>query len=270
MPAFWTSRACAPWRRCILENRAGKTTTGRPSFGGPAPDQPGPRGLVARAYRGSKSRVPAAAGGAKGVVSGNLSTIAEARTVADQVNKLGRLDAVFHNAGVGHREERGEREPGVPSVFAVNALAPYILTAMIEKPKRLVFVSSGMHRGVRPRMDDLPLDQAIVEWRIGLRGKQAMRCFAGVCRRPMVEGGQVQRAGAWVSSDKDKRPFRPGRPPPGVRNPGMACHERGRWRGRPAGISIINALVPGSLVIELDLASYIRRASNQALPSTPI
>ena len=46
-------------------------------------------------------------------------------------------------------------EPGVPSVFAVNVLAPYILTALIERPKRLVYLSSGMHRGVRPRLDDL-------------------------------------------------------------------------------------------------------------------
>jgi NAD(P)-dependent dehydrogenase (short-subunit alcohol dehydrogenase family) len=46
-------------------------------------------------------------------------------------------------------------EPGVPSVFAVNVLAPYILTVLIERPKRLVYVSSGMHRGVHPRMDDL-------------------------------------------------------------------------------------------------------------------
>ena len=48
-----------------------------------------------------------------------------------------------------------ETERGVPSVFAVNVLAPYILTALIERPNRLVYVSSGMHRGVRPRIDDL-------------------------------------------------------------------------------------------------------------------
>ena len=96
----------------------------------------------------------AAAADAGGVVSGDLSTIAGA-TVADEVNKLGRFDAVIHNAGIGYREGRVEMEPGVPSVFAVNILAPYLLTALIEKPKRLVFVSSGMHRGVRPRMDDL-------------------------------------------------------------------------------------------------------------------
>jgi NAD(P)-dependent dehydrogenase (short-subunit alcohol dehydrogenase family) len=77
----------------------------------------------------------AAAAGAKGAVSGDLSTIAGARTVANEVNKLGRFHAVIHNAGIGYRETRRvETEPGVPSVFAVNVLAPYILTALIERP----------------------------------------------------------------------------------------------------------------------------------------
>ena len=97
----------------------------------------------------------AAAVGAQGVVSGDLSTIAGTKTVADQANKLGPFDAVIHNAGVGYRERRVETEPGIPSLFAVNVLAPYILTALITKPKRLVYLSSGMHRGARPRMDDL-------------------------------------------------------------------------------------------------------------------
>src|SRR5499427_2142271 len=97
----------------------------------------------------------AAAPGARGVVSGDLSTITGATTVADEANKLGRFDAVIHNAGIGYREGRVETEPGVPSVFAVNVLAPYILTALIEKPARLVYLSSGTHHGVRPRMDDL-------------------------------------------------------------------------------------------------------------------
>src|SRR5215475_10916955 len=97
----------------------------------------------------------AAATGAQTAVTGDLSTITGARSVADQVNKLGRFDAVIHNAGIGYREGRMETEPGVPSVFAVNVLAPYILTALIEKPARLGYVISGTHHGVRPRMDDL-------------------------------------------------------------------------------------------------------------------
>ena len=102
----------------------------------------------------SRDALAAAAGDGE-AVSGDLSTIAGARTVADAVNKLGRFDAVIHNAGLGYRERRVEMEPGVPSLFAVNVLAPYILTALIVRPQRLVYLSSGMHRGVRPRMDDL-------------------------------------------------------------------------------------------------------------------
>src|SRR5262249_4784049 len=78
----------------------------------------------------------AAAVGAQGGVSGDLSTIAGARKVSDEVNKLGPFDAVIHNAGIGYREGRLETEPGIPSVFAVNVLALFILTALIEKPKR--------------------------------------------------------------------------------------------------------------------------------------
>src|SRR6202008_839528 len=97
-----------------------------------------------------------AAAGAQGVVTGDFSTIAGATTVASEVNRLGRFNAVIHNAGIGYRETRRvETEPGVPSIFAVNVLAPYILTALIERPDRLVYVSSGMHHGVRLRIDDL-------------------------------------------------------------------------------------------------------------------
>ena len=74
----------------------------------------------------------AATAGARGVVSGDLSTVAGARTLAEEVNKLGRFDAIIHNAGGGYRERRVEMEPGVPSLFAVNVLAPYILTALIK------------------------------------------------------------------------------------------------------------------------------------------
>ena len=166
----------------------------------------------------------AAAAGAGGVVFGDLSTIAGPRTVAGEVNKLGRFDAVIHNAGVGYREGRVKMEPGVPSVFAVNVLAPYILTALIERPKRLVYLSSGMHRGVRPRMDDLLWTKRPV----GLRGEQAVRCFVGVCRRSPLERRESQRAGAWMGSDKDGRRFSAGRSASRMRNPGGACHERGR------------------------------------------
>jgi NAD(P)-dependent dehydrogenase (short-subunit alcohol dehydrogenase family) len=97
-----------------------------------------------------------AAPGLAGVAVGDLSGAAETRSVADQVNALGRVDAVIHNAGVGYRENRRVATvDGHARVLAINVLAPYLLTALIERPGRLVYLSSGMHRGGTPNVDDL-------------------------------------------------------------------------------------------------------------------
>jgi NAD(P)-dependent dehydrogenase (short-subunit alcohol dehydrogenase family) len=85
--------------------------------------------------------------GAEAVVVGDLASIAEMRRIAEQVNALGTYDAVIHNAGVGYREPRVETIDGLEHIFAVNVLAPYLLTALIEPPGRLVYLSSGMHTG---------------------------------------------------------------------------------------------------------------------------
>jgi NAD(P)-dependent dehydrogenase (short-subunit alcohol dehydrogenase family) len=98
----------------------------------------------------------AAVPGAEAVVIGDLSGIAETRSVAEQVNELGLFDAVIHNAAVGYREPRRiATEDGLPQVFAVNTLAPYILTALIRKPKRLVYLSSGLHQNGDASLKDL-------------------------------------------------------------------------------------------------------------------
>ncbi|HUA46166.1 MAG TPA: SDR family NAD(P)-dependent oxidoreductase [Solirubrobacteraceae bacterium] len=78
-------------------------------------------------------------------VLGDLSDLEETRDVADHVNGLGRMDAVIHNAGV----IRG------PHILPVNVVAPYLLTALIERPRRLIYLSSSMHRGGRPRLAGL-------------------------------------------------------------------------------------------------------------------
>jgi NAD(P)-dependent dehydrogenase (short-subunit alcohol dehydrogenase family) len=64
------------------------------------------------------------------------------------VNRLGRVDAVIHNAGV----LRG------PYILPVNVVAPYLLTVLIERPQRLVYLSSDMHEGGRANVDELDLD----------------------------------------------------------------------------------------------------------------
>jgi len=84
--------------------------------------------------------------GATTVVTGNLFSIPETIQVAEQVNALGIFDAVIHNAAVGYREHKKiAGENGLSHVFLVNALAPYILTCLIQRPQRLVYISSGLH-----------------------------------------------------------------------------------------------------------------------------
>src|SRR6202161_3819416 len=98
----------------------------------------------------------AAVPGAESVVIGDLTSITQTRNVAEQVNRLGSFDAVIHNAAIGYREQHCiETEDGLPHVFAVNTLAPYILTALIEKPKRLVYLSSGLHQSGDTSLQDL-------------------------------------------------------------------------------------------------------------------
>lgn len=92
---------------------------------------------------------------AKDWVIGDLFSIEETKSVAEQVNRLGNVDAVIHNAAVGYREPKRVTKDGMPHVFQINTLAPYILTALIHKPKRLVYLSSGLHQGANTSLDDL-------------------------------------------------------------------------------------------------------------------
>jgi NAD(P)-dependent dehydrogenase (short-subunit alcohol dehydrogenase family) len=90
------------------------------------------------------------------VVVGDLSSISGMRQVAEQANALGRYHAVIHNAGIGYREPaRIVTADGLSHVFAVNVLAPYLVTALMTRPDRLVYLSSGMHRGGDPDLSDL-------------------------------------------------------------------------------------------------------------------
>ena len=110
----------------------------------------------------------AAVPGAESIVIGDLASIAQTRNIAEQVNRLGGFDAVIHNAAVGYQEPRRiSTEDGLPHVFAINTLAPYILTALIHRPKRLVYLSSGLHKSGDASLKDLVWEQR--PW----RGQQA-------------------------------------------------------------------------------------------------
>lgn len=83
--------------------------------------------------------------GAETVFTGDLSDIDETKKLANETNQSGPFDVIIHNAGVYQVSSK--------TILTVNTLAPYILTCLIQKPKRSIYLSSGMHRSGRPNFD---------------------------------------------------------------------------------------------------------------------
>src|SRR3954447_531655 len=167
-------------------------------------------------------------------VMGDLADPDQTREIAEQVNRLGRMDAVIHNAGV----------YSGATILPVNVVAPYLLTALIDRPRRLVYLSSGMHRGGRA-------DLAGLDWSGGPGGaapppraaplprQQALRHAAGASGRPPLGGRSEQRGRPRLGPYEDGRPGRARRSAPRAPDPGVARHER-----RPGGADLGRLLVP--------------------------
>jgi len=88
--------------------------------------------------------------GAEGVVTADLGNVDETKQLASKVNALGKFDAVIHNAGVYNAPPK--------EIFTVNTLAPYILTCLIQKPERLIYLSSGMHLQGHSKLESFKSD----------------------------------------------------------------------------------------------------------------
>jgi NAD(P)-dependent dehydrogenase (short-subunit alcohol dehydrogenase family) len=138
-----------------------------------------------------RSAVPDAAG----VVVGDVSLVAEVRSLAEQANVLGPYDVVVHNVGVGGGAAGRVLTPdGVERIFAVNVLAPYLLTALMPAAGRMIYLTSGLEAGGVADLGDLHYERK--PW----RGMQAysdsklydvMLAFAVARRRPEVLSNAV-------------------------------------------------------------------------------
>jgi NAD(P)-dependent dehydrogenase (short-subunit alcohol dehydrogenase family) len=92
---------------------------------------------------------------AAGVAVGDLSLIAGAKLAAETAFALGPYDAVVHNAGVGGGGPRQLTDDGLERIFAINVLGPYLLTALLPLPARLVYLTSGLESVGRVDLEDL-------------------------------------------------------------------------------------------------------------------
>jgi NAD(P)-dependent dehydrogenase (short-subunit alcohol dehydrogenase family) len=143
-----------------------------------------------------------AAPGADAVLVGDLASIDETRKLAEQATDAGPFDAVIHNAAVGYQERRRiVTVDGLSQVFAINVLAPYLLTALVPAPARLVYLSSGMHRSGEVDLADLQWERR--RWN-GSRAYadskllDTVLAFAVARRWPSVRSNAVDPG--WVST----------------------------------------------------------------------
>lgn len=88
--------------------------------------------------------------GAESAFAADLSDMEATKRLADEVNRLGHFDTIIHNAGV--------YQMPAQTIFAVNTIAPYILTCLFEPPKRLIYLSSGDHLNGDPTLAGLRAD----------------------------------------------------------------------------------------------------------------
>jgi NAD(P)-dependent dehydrogenase (short-subunit alcohol dehydrogenase family) len=93
--------------------------------------------------------------GAAGVLIADLTSVTETRKLAEEANSIGVFDAVILNAGLLYGPFRKTPDTGVPAMPFVNVVAPYILACLLQKPKRLIFIASVLHREANTNLKDI-------------------------------------------------------------------------------------------------------------------
>ena len=125
--------------------------------------------------------------GAETVLTADLRNIEETKQLAAKVNALGNFDAVIHNAGVYRALEE--------QIVTVNTLAPYILTCLIERPQRLIYLSSGMHLDGNAKLESLHTKVSRITYSDS-KLHVLMLCFAVARKWPEVYANAVDPG--WV------------------------------------------------------------------------
>jgi NAD(P)-dependent dehydrogenase (short-subunit alcohol dehydrogenase family) len=139
----------------------------------------GHRVLVHARSRERGEPVVKALGGDVALVVGDLARIDDVRRLADQARKHGPIDARVHNAGVWVRGSTPRTSAdGNETTFAVNVLAPHLLTHLLaaELQGRLLWLGSGLAGSARPQPAALgPGDRSAA----GVRREQGVRRCPG-------------------------------------------------------------------------------------------
>ncbi len=110
--------------------------------------------------------------GAKDVLIADLSDLEAVKHLAQAANQHGPFDAVIYNAGV--------YQASAQALLNVNTLAPYILTCLMSKPKRLIYLSSGMHLSGQFKPDFRTVTYSDTKLHVLMLAKVVVRLWPGV------------------------------------------------------------------------------------------
>ncbi len=94
--------------------------------------------------------------GAAGVLIGDLSDLGSTRKLAEDANAVGTFDVVIHNAAVLRTDAK--------TIMTVNILAPYLLTCLMYRPKRFVYMSSNDHSWGRMQIGEIGKDEPDIRY----------------------------------------------------------------------------------------------------------
>jgi NAD(P)-dependent dehydrogenase (short-subunit alcohol dehydrogenase family) len=113
----------------------------------------------------------------------DLARLDQVRALAGRLNQtLDRIDVLINNAGL-VLNERTVTPDGYEHVFAVNHLAPFLLTNLLRPkltasaPARVITVSSDAHTAARLDLDDPNLEHGWSSWRSYSNSKLANILF---------------------------------------------------------------------------------------------
>ena len=148
-------------------------------------------GRSASKLAGVRARMQLAAPAGEDVpepVVADLASLAEVRRLADVLlERCPRLDVLANNAGliVSRRQETAD---GFEMIFAVNHLAPFLLTNLLAtrlqaSHGRVVTTSSEAHQGGRIHEEDLQLERRWGRWKAYCQSKLANILFTSELTR---------------------------------------------------------------------------------------
>ncbi len=132
-------------------------------------------------------------------IQADFASLAQIRSLAAELSALPRLDVLINNAGCINLSRKVTTD-GFETTFAVNHLAPFLLTHLLltkirdSAPARIVTVASAAHRGQRIDFDDLMSTRDYRMLRTYGRSKLANILFTQTLAKRLARSGVTANA----------------------------------------------------------------------------